>query len=174
MPDETEAASAPATPPTSCFIDRTCAEAAVRMSLPMIEAAMKDPEVGDSGFMFIVVMNPAATPDRSGFEQAILYEHAIGDREQWDADYARFARAKARVAWRSGMDSHRVQALSPWTLERGDTTLWGSVAIDGIVVGASGLQAWYDEAFAGAIAMCMRAMAKAAADKARRQGRLFL
>lgn len=158
----------------SVFITRDTAEAAVKMVLPMITEAMKDKEVGDSGFFYLVVMNPAASPGKCSFDEAILYEHAVGDREKWDADYGAFARAKAKVAWESGMDSAAVQALRPWVLGSGDTTLWGSVFVDGIVVGASGLQAWYDEAFAGAVAMCLRAMAKAGVEGARANGRLFL
>src|SRR5690606_8060378 len=137
------------------FLTREKAEAAVRMTLPMISEAMKNPAVGDSGFFYLVVMNPLARPGTCTFEQAILYEHSIGDRAKWDADYAGFARAKAKVAWESGIDSHAVQALRPWMLNSGDTTLWGSVVVDGIVVAGSGLQAWYDEAFAGAVAMCI-------------------
>lgn len=36
----------------------------------------------------------------------------------------------------------------------------GAVAIDGIVVGVSGAQPWFDEAFAGSVALFLRAMAK--------------
>ena len=162
------------TKPASAFLTREKAEAAVRLTLPMITEAMKIREVGDSGFFYLVVMNPVARPGYCSFEESILYEHAIGDRAKWDADYAAFARAKTKVAWESGIDSHAVQALRPWDLSAGDTTLWGSVVLDGIVVGASGLQAWYDEAFAGAVAMCLRAMVKAEAEQARRGGTLFL
>jgi hypothetical protein len=158
---------------SSYFIDRTAAEKAVRLSLPMIEEAMKLKEVGESGFLYIVVMDPLRTPANSSFEEAILYEHAIGDREKWDADYASFARAKALVAWRTGMDSHKVQELQPHLLAAKDTVLWGSVVVDGIVVGVSGANAWYDEAFAGTVAMCLRALAKAGVVEARKAG-LFL
>lgn len=145
----------------SYFINRHTAEKAVGLSLPMIHEAMKLKEVGESGFLYIVVMDPLRTPENSSFEEAILYEHAVGDREKWDADYAGFARAKARVAWRSGLDGHTVQELRPHLLAAGDTVLWGSVVVDGIVVGVSGANAWYDEAFAGTVAMCLRALAKA-------------
>ena len=37
---------------------------------------------------------------------------------------------------------------------------WGGVALGGIVVGVSGAQPWFDEAFAGCIAHCLRALAK--------------
>lgn len=160
----------------SVFITRDSAEQAVRMALPMIEKAVqaKDPRVGDSGFFHLVVMDPSLPPGACAFEEAILYEYSVGDREKWDADYAAFARAKTKIAWQSGMDSCAVQALQPWRLGSGDTTLWGSVTLDGIVVGASGMQACYDEAFAGAVAMCLRALAKSQADEARAEKRLFL
>lgn len=160
----------------SVFLNRDIAEQAVRLALPMISQAVdrKDPAVGDSGFFHLVVMDPARAPGSCHFEEAILYEYSVGDREKWDADYAAFARAKAKVAWQAGMDSCAAQAFRPWLLEAGDTTLWGSAVVDGIVVGASGLQAWYDEAFAGAVAMCLRALAKGQAEAARKEGRLFL
>lgn len=144
----------------SYFIDRETAEKAVNMSLPLIREAMKRKEVGESGFLYIVVMDPALGPSRSSFEEAILYEHAVGDREKWDADYAAFSRAKALVAWRTGLDGHMVQELRPHLLSAQDTVLWGSVVVDGIVVSASGANPWYDEAFAGTVAMCLRALAK--------------
>jgi len=157
----------------SYFIDRAAAEKAVALSLPMITEAMKHKEVGESGFLYIVVMDPLRTPANSSFEEAVLYEHAVGDREKWDADYAGFARAKALVAWRTGMDGHLVQELRPHLLAAKDTVLWGSVVVDGIVVGVSGANAWYDEAFAGTVAMCLRALAKAGIAEARGKG-LFL
>lgn len=157
----------------SYLIDRQAAEKAVNMSLPLIHEAMKQKEVGESGFLYLVVMDPLRTPDNASFEEAILYEHSVGEREKWDADYAGFAHAKARVAWRNGMDSHLVQELRPYLLGAGDTVLWGSIVLDGIVVSASGANAWYDEAFAGTVAMCLRAIAKARIVEERRKG-LFL
>jgi hypothetical protein len=144
----------------SYFINRETAEKAVSLALPMMQAAMDSREAGASGFLYIVIMKPGCTPDSSQFSDAILYEYAMGDREKWDADYAGFAHAKAKLAWRTGMDSHIVQQLKPHMLQRGDTVLWGSVVMDGLVVGVSGADPWYDEAFAGTIAMCLRAPAK--------------
>jgi hypothetical protein len=157
----------------SYFVDRDAAQAAVRMSLPMINEAMKTSEVGESGFLHIVIMDPALTPVYSRFEDAILYEHSIGDIARWDADYAEFARAKARIAWRTGLDGHMVQELRPHLLTAQDTVLWGSVVVEGIVVSSSGVHPWYDEAFAGTIAMCLRAIAKSAIH-AERNKRIFL
>lgn len=71
------------------------------------------------------------------------------------------------------MDSHVVQELRPHLLERGDTVLWGSIVLDGVVVAASGADPWFDEAFAGSVAMCLRALAKAEIARARKK-RVFL
>lgn len=161
-------------PQGSHFIDAAAAELAVERALPSIMEAMKDASVGDSGFFHLVVMDPALTPSHCRFEEAILLERSVGDRERWDADYGAFARAKTRLAWQRGVDSAWVQALRPWQLETGDATLWGSVNLEGIVVGASGLQAWWDEAFCLAIAANLRAIAKARAEAARSRGELFL
>ncbi len=157
----------------SYFIDRAAAEKAVAMCLPLIQEAMQHKEVGESGFLYLVVMDPLLGPANSSFEEAILYEHAVGDREKWDADYAAFAHAKARVAWRTGMDGHMVQELRPHMLTARDTVLWGSVVVDGIVVSCSGANPWYDEAFAGTVAMWLRALAKGGI-AAERERHLFL
>jgi hypothetical protein len=157
----------------SFLLDRAAAERAVAMALPMIEAATGNRSAGDSGFFYLIVMKPGTSPATGAFEDAILYEHAVGERDRWDADYRAFALAKARVAWHTGMDSHLVQEQRPYLLQAGDTLLWGSVAMDGIVVAASGADPWYDEAFAGAVALLLKAQAKAAAARARREA-LFL
>ena len=145
----------------SYFLDRSTAARAVKLALPMMQAAMDSQLAGESGFLYIVIMKPGHTPASSSFEEAILYEYALGDRDKWDADYGAFARAKAKVSWQTRMDGHAVQELKPHLLRQGDTTLWGSVVVDDIVVGVSGAHPWYDEAFAGAVAMCLRALAKA-------------
>ena len=149
---------------TSHFAGADAARRAVDMALPLITQAMKHPqEVGDSGFLHIVVMDPARSPGDSRFDDAVLYEHSVGDRARWDADYAAYARAKARLAWQHGMSTHALQALRPHVLRAGDTNLWGSAVLDGIVVGVSGALPFYDEAFAHVVAACLRAIAKQAA-----------
>lgn len=156
----------------SRYADADAARAALDMALPMIEAAMRDEQVCGSGFLYIVVMDPALGPADARFEDAVLLEHAIGDRSGWDADYAAFARAKASVSWRSGQDAHRVQTSAAHGLRAGDSLLWGSVCLDGIVVAVSGAHPWYDEAFATAIAANLRAIAKRRHAEARDGGRL--
>jgi hypothetical protein len=124
-------------------VDTELARRAVAMALPLIEAAMRDTSFGDSGFLHLVLMDPAADPGRADFEQAILHEHSVGDRSRWDADYAAFARDKARTSWRTRADNPR-----------------GAVCVDGLVVGASGAFESFDQAYAGTVAMCLRALAR--------------
>lgn len=157
----------------SYFIQKNTASKAVELALPMIQAAMESKTAGESGFLYIVIMKPGVTAAAASFEDAILYEHAVGDTSKWDADYRGFALAKARVAWKTGLDGHVVQELKPHLLEAGDTTLWGSIVLDDIIVAVSGADPWYDEAFAGTIALCLRAQAKAGI-ASRRGKSLFL
>lgn len=145
---------------TSYFIDREAAEKAVDLCLPMIHAAIGSREAGAGGFLYIVIMKPGSSPASNAFADAILYEHAVGDPEKWDADYGAFARAKAKLAWRTGIDAQLVQELRPQMLAEGDTVLGGTCVLDGMVVSVSGADPWYDEAFAGAVALCLRALAK--------------
>lgn len=143
------------------FVDRDAAREALRVAAPLLEHAAADASVGQSGVLYVVVMDPSRPGGSCEFEQAILAEQGYGKaRADWDADYAGYARAKARLAWRTGRDSHAVRALSPHLLRRDDTPLWGSVAIDGIVVGLSGAEPEFDEALAGAVALCLRAVVK--------------
>lgn len=151
----------------SYYVNRQTAEAAVGMALPLIHEAMKRKEVGESGFLYLVIMDPALTPAHCAFEEAILYEYSVGDGAKWDADYAAYAYMKARAAWRTGRDGHAVHELNPHLMTAADPVLYGSVVVDGIVVAASGANPWYDEAFAGTVAMCIKAMAKEAVHRER-------
>jgi hypothetical protein len=157
-------------PRGSHFADADAARRAIEMALPMIECAMQDSEVCGSGFLYIVVMDPGLTPRDADFADAVLVEHALGDRTQWDADYAGFARAKARLSWLHERGSHEVQASRTQVLRRGDSVLWGSAYLDGIVVGVSGAHPWFDEAFALAIAANLRAISKSRHAQAVAQG----
>lgn len=142
------------------FSDRAAAQRAVAIALPMLERAVEDSTLGKSGFLYIVIMDPTLPPGDAEFSDAILYEHAIGDPQQWEADYAKFARDKARVCWRTGVDGHTVRHVVPHLLHKGDTGIWGAVCIEGITVGVSGADPWFDEAFAATIAHCFKAVAK--------------
>lgn len=159
-------------PRGSHFANHAAAASALEMILPSIESAMANPRFGDSGALHIVVADPARAPGTCRFEEAILCERSLGRPEQWDADYAGMARAKAELSWLHGADSHVIQASRPYLLQYGDTLLWGGVSHAGIVVAMSGFHPWYDEAFSCAIAACLKALACDA--HARHSGGLFI
>ncbi|MGY8525551.1 hypothetical protein [Paracidovorax citrulli] len=144
----------------SRFADRASAERAIGLAVPMLEAALSDKGVGESGFLHVVVMDPALMPSDCGFESAILCEYSTPGRERWDADYAWYAREKARVAWRTGMSTDQVQARAPHLLRGEESQLGGAVVLDGIVVAVSGANPWFDEAFALSVASLLRAVAQ--------------
>ncbi|MEI2415156.1 hypothetical protein V8Z80_03145 [Orrella sp. JC864] len=144
----------------AAFLDARAAARAVDLVMPMMTASLDDPRVGQSGFLHVVIMHPLADPQRHALEASILYEASVGDRAKWDADYAAYARGKAEMAWRTRMDGHAACALYPHLLRQGMQPLWGSVYAHGIAVGVSGANPWFDEAFAGAVAYALRAVAK--------------
>ena len=144
----------------SHYADAGAARQAIAMALPMLERAVEDRSVVGSGFLCVVVLDPGVRHGEVPFDDAVLAEHCIGDRSRWDADYAAFARAKAALSWRHACDSQSVQASRAHALGEGDSLLWGSVWLDGIVVGVSGAFPWFDEAFALAVAANLRAIAK--------------
>jgi len=145
--------------PHSRFIDTAAARMAVALAQPSIERALVQPAVSALNVLHIVVLDPSTFFGSCRFEEAILYEHSIGDRAQWDADYAAFARAKAALSWRHGADSRTVAQLRPHCLSQGETLLGGGVSLDGMVVAASGAVAQWDEAFALQVAGYLRAIA---------------
>ncbi len=115
---------------SSRFADAEAAQRAVYLALPMLSASLADRDVGESRCMHIVVMDPCRPCGSCTFEEAILYEHSLPSRDSWDADYAFYAREKARVAWRTQTDSGVVATLSPHRLVVGDIVLPGGIVYD--------------------------------------------
>lgn len=143
----------------SRLADADAARRALTLALPMLTASLADKGVGESGCMHVVVMDPGRTPGTCAFEDAILHEHSLPSRERWDADYAAYARDKARLAWQTGTDTGQLATRAPHLLRAGDTVLAGGVVVDGIVVAVSGANGWFDEAFARSVACLLRAVA---------------
>ncbi|HEY0819144.1 MAG TPA: hypothetical protein VGD46_10225, partial [Rhizobacter sp.] len=61
-------------PHGSHFANLEAARRAVDLALPMIEPALREPGVCGSGFLVIVVMDPALTPADCRFDDAVLLE----------------------------------------------------------------------------------------------------
>lgn len=146
----------------SCYADADAAREALDLVRPMVEAMLRDARICGAGSCCVVVLDPALTPTSgTSFHDAVLVEDDFGTRERWDADYASFARAKARTAWTHGEGGAVLQSVRPHLLREGESLLRGAVRLDGIVVAASGCFPWYDEALATAVAAALRAVAMA-------------
>ncbi|MDT6963332.1 hypothetical protein QTN24_17675 [Cupriavidus sp. SZY C1] len=137
-----------------------CARRALELALPMLTASLEDKAVGESHCMHIVIMDPTRPYGSGTFESAILHEHSLPSRDRWDADYAHYAREKARLTWRTQVDSGQLMDRAPHLLCVGDTVLAGAIVLDGIVVAVSGANGWYDEAFARCVASLLRAVVR--------------
>jgi hypothetical protein len=115
---------------------------------PCIAVMIADESVSGEHAMHLVVMDPAAPRDRVPFESAILLERSVGARDAWKADYAHYAHAKARLAWREGVSTSAIVDDAPARLRPGDLVVEGAVCRYGWIVAASGAHPWYDTAFA--------------------------
>ncbi|MBW8848072.1 MAG: hypothetical protein JF607_24275 [Burkholderiales bacterium] len=153
-------------PIVSRFLTADTAKAALAALVPAIAAQLAVPEVSGLGVLHVVVLDPAQAFGDGATEPRILYEHSIGDRDRWDVDYADYALRKARLAWRHRMDGRRLLMLEPHRLLADDSTLWGSVWLDGLVVAASGAFPVWDECFSLMVAAQLRARAWEAASLA--------
>lgn len=128
---------------------------------PIIDRAVTDPAVGQSGVLYAVVMNPARARGACSFDDAILVEQGFGKaRDAWDADYAHYARKKARISWETGCDSGADRTAPRWREQGQSLPLAGGMVVNGVVVGVSGADPHYDEVIAGAIALSLRAALK--------------
>ena len=118
--------------------------------IPGIQLAMRNGHVNRK-HLHVVVLNPCV-PFAEGVDLPILFEHSIGKRSNWaewdGKSFDDFARAKATMSWRTGKSSREVVLTMPQMLISGDTSLWGSAVIDGVICGVSGVQPYFDEMFA--------------------------
>lgn len=114
---------------------------------PLLDKLLADSAVSAEHAMHVVVMNPAADP-RTPFDDAILVERSFGEPARWEADYAGYARAKTRLAWREQTSLRTLFAEHPERLREGDIRVEGAVRQGHWIVGASGAQPWYDHAIA--------------------------
>jgi hypothetical protein len=139
------------------------AERSLDALAPMLATLLADRSVSGERAMHVVVMDPAANPRAASFDDAILGERSFGEPASWEADYAWYARAKARVAWREQASLRELLARHPERLRVDDIRVEGAVCEGAWIVAASGAQPWYDHA----IATCTIALIGAALRHAR-------
>lgn len=140
------------------ILDRGIAEQAVRIA-DMTFTGMIQENFFNRNALHVVVLDPTKRYGLNTFTQAILYEESFGEpREQWERPFDEFAHEKARVAWRTTMDTHLVQQRFPHLYGEGDIKFGGGVSRDGIVVGVSGVQWYFDQMFAELVVSACKAL----------------
>lgn len=152
-------------------LDADLAGRAIALAEPTLKALLAAPGVSGERVLHIVVIDPSSIPGTAA-EPRVLHERSLGDPATWGADYAGFAQAKARLAWRLQRDSQHVQDELPHLLAAGDTLLGGAIVRKGLVVGASGAHPWYDAACAAIVAELILALAQQRARDLRAAGAL--
>ncbi len=152
----------------SYFLTEEVASKAVALVVDgLIEPMMQRDEVRRP-HLHIVVLDPTITlAGGYTFEDAILYEWSIGPTGDWQHPYREIARKKAEQTWRTGLPSRVVQQLAPHLYVEEDTLFAGSVNHLGIIVACSGVEDYFDEGFAMAIAAMLWALVKQRDAKAR-------
>ncbi|HEV8601328.1 MAG TPA: hypothetical protein VGQ87_01880 [Patescibacteria group bacterium] len=101
-----------------------------------------------------------------------FFEHQFGDlpREQWSNDYQLLAKDKAMLSNRTGLSTREIVTSKPALLHEGAVLYGGGVHMDGISVGASGVEWYYDEMFATMLASVIRALTHKYVEFALKQG----
>ncbi len=138
---------------------RFLCEEAVRMLVPSIEKLLS--EKAKRKDMHIVIMDPCLKPWEASFEDAVLYEYSFTPESVWGNPYDELARAKAAQAWREGRSNRALFQSAPALIRDGDVAFYGSFEYEGVIVAASGVEAWFDVLISGWIAMAVQQLAQA-------------
>lgn len=132
----------------SYLLDQSTASRAIELVKPLITRTMQSGSVKRKD-LHIVILDPT--------DGLLLYEQSFGDSSRWEHPYHLIARSKALVAMRTKADSITVQTHMPWKYREDETPYGGGVYRDGIVVGVSGVQWYFDQMFAEMIAAALKA-----------------
>ena len=143
---------------TPKFLTQKLAKQAVEA---VLAAVMKPSPVGEllkRQACHIVILVPSMKDDRHDaypdwpnypITPMCLYEHSVGDRKDWTAEYDDIAKCKALQLWH-GRNDDRTDII-PHLLFPGDAPYYGGVKRHGLVVTCSGVQSWFDKMIAGMI-----------------------
>lgn len=126
---------------------------AVEIVRPSIEAFLNGP-LAQRRILCVAVLDPVLNdqPFKGSFGEL------RSDRSRWEYAFDDIAAGKARLALRERMDTRRIVRECPHLLRPGDVARAGGVYLDGLAVGASGVDPYWDEMFAHMIAVAIKAV----------------
>lgn len=142
----------------SALLTKETIERAFSIVEPAIMQKLNDPSSPRDG-LHIVLLDPVKVTGGKSFSECVVFEKSI-NKDGWDIDLETLARKKAFVSYRYGMDSHKVQQLSPLLYQSGDNKYAGAINRDGFVVSSAGIEWYYDELFSKLLADSCEAVAK--------------
>ena len=126
-----------------------CALRACALARPTIESLIANDH--NRKALVAVILRPQI-PYHDGPDLPVLHQGVFGvpDHNEWSKPFEEFARAKARLCWRTGRSSRDVGENAPHLLnyDGHDIKYPGGVVDNGLIVAASGLDWQYDEAAA--------------------------
>jgi len=134
----------------SFILDRKIAEKAVQIVLPSILEAMKSGIVKRKA-LSICILNPQES-------DIILYQYDIGNKKKWKYPFDKIALSKACTAMAKKKDTSYIIERKPWVLGPGHSIYSGGVYFQGIVIGVSGVEEYFDEMFAKWIVHTIKAL----------------
>src|SRR5688572_17089605 len=129
----------------SYLLDEDRVKQAVSIVSPAISAMMAAGQVKRS-VLAVFIVDPASILCRSGVRP--LYSTVIGDKENGERNYAELAERKARLAARTRMSTTEVRYHASHLYDGDDPPIEGGVYVDGLAIGCSGVEPWFDHMFA--------------------------
>ncbi len=136
----------------SFILDREIAKKAIEIVEPSILAAMESGIVKRKA-LSICILNPQG-------EGIILLQHSIniGEAKEWKHPFDKIAMSKATTAQGKRKNTSYVRDLEPQMLVQGNTIYSGGAYFQGIAVGVSGVEEYFDEMIAKWIVHTTRAL----------------
>jgi len=140
----------------SALLTRDVVQQAIELCLPSIMTLLES-DLTKRVCMHLVVPDPTATLDGKTFTDIILKEHSINRGNWGEYKFQEFARAKAEQSFHSGLPS-RARQETPALYTHGEIKYGGSAVYKGVIVGASGVQPYFDELIAFWVAATCHAL----------------
>ncbi len=131
------------------------AKHALAIATPFVDSILGS-SVAKRQHMHIIIGRHDTTTTPWSWTQ--LAERSWGSPDEWEHNYAAIALAKGNLTARTGMSSRHVQLMQPELLELEDIMFWGSTILGNIIVAPSGIQSWFDEVIANAVAWTCRGL----------------
>lgn len=141
------------------ILNTSLVEEALRLMQPAIQHTLDRNLMKRSDLAIVVTATTAIVPwkPKQHFSDRWHVLRKLGNPSQWESNFDEIALSKAEQSVRSRRDT---ATLPPHYHEVGDTTFWGSVVLDDIVVACSGVEPYFDEMFAMWVASAVKATAK--------------